>query len=236
MDKKIALITATGQVINFNNFDPESIRAYDIAWALHNTNRYNGHTPYAWDVLSHTGLAFLLYVHDVKGKVETPFSIALMLHDAVEAYLGDLVWAVKSLPIAAELENLETEITKVILRRFNINYDAVEWTVIDRYDHQASYVEVQRFFPDAPRDCVMGEQYHLDRLPNLSKAKVTDYIEGLRNLCINNQVEDINVLFDLPESLAKRLTEETDSPVSGARQPVQTIEVRETNSVESLTL
>jgi len=217
------LNTACGLTVDVTDIKQTDIRAYDIAWSLHNTIRYNGHAPVAWDVLSHTGLAYMLYVQDLKGQTDQKFSLALLLHDAAETYVGDLVWALKHTDMGQEFNRFEKYVRQVIYSRFNLNVDEVPWDLIERYDRQAGAVEFHKFFPHLEGTVYAPHyQYQLERVPTLIKAKVADYIELLKHLAINNGVQEVHQLFDLPEPLAglvanesRPLSQTTTGDVSG---------------------
>lgn len=70
----------------------------DIAWALHFICRFNGHVNTHYSVLQHSLSACTLA--DPEHKMEA------LLHDAAEAYMGDIILPVKELfPDIAKYEN-----------------------------------------------------------------------------------------------------------------------------------
>jgi hypothetical protein len=203
------LRTVSGKLVDVTNIKPEDINAYDIAWALHHANRYAGHTPVAWDVLSHTGLVYMLYVKDLKGQTDINYSKAIMLHDAAEAYIGDMIGHLKNCPVGDLFRELEQQILRTIFKRFGMNIDDIDWLIIDRYDHQAAHVEIKHFFPELTNNPnVTQAQYHMEWKPTLIKAKVADYIEFIKNLSINSGVVDVSALFEITESIEPLLDEE----------------------------
>lgn len=215
------LRTISGKLVDVTDLKPEDINAYDIAWALSHANRYAGHTPVAWDVLSHTGLTYMLYVRDLKGQTDLNYSKAIMLHDAAEAYIGDMIGHLKNSPVGDLFRELEEKILRTVFKRFGMNFDDIDWVVIDRYDHQAAHVEIMHFFPelkDNPN--VTQAQYTLTWKPTFIKAKVSDYIEFIRNMCINTGVVDVSGLFEVTESIEPLLDEERriTSPVPQTTQ------------------
>jgi len=231
-----ALGTITGKLLDVLDIKPEDINAYDIAWSLHNTNRYAGHTSVPWDVLSHTGLVYTLYVWDMRGSLDPNYSKALLLHDAAEAYIGDMIGGLKDSPVGEAFRDLERKILRTVFQRFGLNLDDIDWVIVDRYDHQAAHVEIRKFYPHLVSDPkVVQAQYPMERYPIMGVAKVPDYIELLKNLCINSGVQDIGSLFEIPDHLTGLLREDssTQAAQSGA---VTTIEVRETASVENMTV
>ena len=81
--------TFTGMMFDVVNPRPEDVRIDDIAHALSLLNRFNGHTRLPYSVAEHS-------VHvcsDVVGDVE--LRLAALLHDAAEAYTGDMTRPLK---------------------------------------------------------------------------------------------------------------------------------------------
>ena len=103
--------TVTGKFVDVLDLKPEDINAYDIAWALAHTNRYNGMAATPWDVLSHTGLAYMLYVKHTQGQTDPATVLALLLHDASEAYLGDIIGLLKRSPVFDLYRQVEEQVT-----------------------------------------------------------------------------------------------------------------------------
>jgi hypothetical protein len=217
------MLTATGLQINIDQFKPEDVRAWDIAWSLHHLNLFNGHAPLPWDALSHTGLAYLLYVQDVKGKTEVPFSLALLLYAAGKAYetpdelgaVGETVW-------------------DAIYERFNVSQKDIDWDSVRRYDKQATAIEFHILFPDA-KD-VPQLEYPLSKYPLLVKAKPEDYVTMLKHLSINHGVANIAALFNTPESLRPYLAVPAEESEVATQTGKVSVEPRETQSIEGLSL
>lgn len=186
------LTTATGLQIEVEHLRPEDIRAYDIAWSLSNLNRFNGHALLAWDVLSHVGLSYMLYIQDMKGKIETEFALALLLHNAPKAYLGDTLDPASQRYI---------DVASVILARFLVNEDpmGLPWDMVTRYDRQATAIAYRALFPLAKNG--PQPEYEMPKFPVLVKAKVPDYISILKYATINHGVADVSGLFEVSPEL-----------------------------------
>jgi len=94
--------TWRGQRVNLVDPDPATIRLDDIAWSLAAQPRFNGHTlgeiPYS--VAQHS-IWVAWYLETQHGHGPEAVRQAL-LHDAHEAYLGDIPTPVKWLPGVAE--------------------------------------------------------------------------------------------------------------------------------------
>ena len=83
----------------------------DIAWGLAHQCRYNGHGRFFYSVAEHS---VLLSRH----FAETLPSREALMHDAAEAYIGDVIRPLKrSLPQFVEIE---AKLERVIFQRFNL--------------------------------------------------------------------------------------------------------------------
>lgn len=191
----------SGRVVDLLDFKPEDVNAYDIAWALHMTNRYNGHTPIAWSVLSHTGLMYRLGLQYTKGKLEPATALTLMLHDAAEAYTGDMCGPLKRSGVMGEFVKLENAILDTIFIRFGLQAGKQDWELVNKLDAQALYVEYYRLFPQVRDTADMPKlEYPLTTIPTLVVGKPQDYVQALRSLAINAGTEKVSALFDLPDT------------------------------------
>ena len=84
MKKKIAsIVTYTGRVFEFLNPKPEMVCIEDIAHALASMCRYTGHVREFYSVAQHCVLMAL--DEDLSGD-----PLKKLLHDAAEAYIGDM--------------------------------------------------------------------------------------------------------------------------------------------------
>lgn len=199
---------ATGQLINPCNPAPEDIRVWDFAWALHHINRYLGHTPVPWSVLSHTGLCFQLAMMDTKGEINPLDRIGILIHDAPEAYLGDVPRPIKYLDQCNFFREAEEVVMAAILARLGIEHGAIDWELVKRYDDQALHVEMHTLTPDLRGNPFMPAAVYEAGYPKMGNAKPWDYVQLLRDLLINladsngGKPADINGLFYLPDALA----------------------------------
>lgn len=90
---------------------PEEISIYDIAHALANICRYGGHSRYFYSVAEHSCL--------VSEFVSEAQKFDALMHDAAEAYVGDMVRPLKlSMP---EFCSVENKIRTVIAEKFGIS-------------------------------------------------------------------------------------------------------------------
>jgi len=81
--------TVSGVYVDILSPDPASINIEDIAHALAHQARFNGHLPQFYSVAAHSVL--------VSHLIDPDLALAGLLHDAAEAYLGDIVSPLKRL-------------------------------------------------------------------------------------------------------------------------------------------
>lgn len=86
------LETYTGRFFDYANPQPEQINLRDIAHSLALTCRYGGHCSTFYSVAEHSVLVSRL----LEGSSAQRFRVAALLHDAHEAYLGDLPTPLKN--------------------------------------------------------------------------------------------------------------------------------------------
>lgn len=116
--------TASGVYFDLLRPDDGPIQLLDIAAALSKICRYTGHTRYFYSVAEHCVRASRL--------VPPEHAMAALLHDAPEAYLGDVSRPLKAL--LTEYRVLEARTQAAILRHFGLPAelpDSVKWA--DRY-------------------------------------------------------------------------------------------------------
>lgn len=145
----------SGGKINLLDPRPEQIDIRDIAHALSNICRFGGHTREFYSVAQHSCLvSHLIYspeIHSIKGANE--LQLIALLHDASEAYLGDVVKPLKH-RIALAYEPLEMLFTIAINRRFGIDLQAIIATqqAVKYADKRALEMEFNALFSDDPTD------------------------------------------------------------------------------------
>ena len=81
--------TISGRRVDLLDPDPADIGIDDIAWALSRIPRFNGHTRFAYSVAQHCVLG-AQYLHHQPGAKTTRNALIFLLHDAHEAYIGDI--------------------------------------------------------------------------------------------------------------------------------------------------
>jgi uncharacterized protein len=107
-----SITTYTGRTFELLDPKPEQIHILDIAHSLSKLNRFNGHLECChYSVSQHCVL--------VSWFVKPELAKLALLHDASEAYVGDM-----TSPLKAEMpdyKKIENKISEVIYRRFALD-------------------------------------------------------------------------------------------------------------------
>jgi 5'-deoxynucleotidase YfbR-like HD superfamily hydrolase len=124
------LQTVSGRRVNPFDPDPSQLDAGDIARALGNVCRFGGHARTFYSVAQHSVIVSEL-VEQRGGDVEDAF--AALMHDATEAYLGDMPHPIKHRsPLGAAFKAAEEHLERAISERFRIKPDVPEIKRVDR--------------------------------------------------------------------------------------------------------
>ncbi len=122
--------TQSGREIDLNNINADDISLDDIAHSLAMQCRFNGHFTFFYSVATHSILATTLAMQD---RLLVDVLRAILMHDAAEAYVGDMVRPLKdALP---QFKAIESGVEAAIGKRFGIDFDA--------YKHNVSYYDNQ---------------------------------------------------------------------------------------------
>lgn len=126
--------TATERVFNFLQPDVNDISIRDIAHALSNICRFTGHVGEFYSVAQHSVLVSYL--------VNPVYAREALMHDASEAYLGDVHSPLKrELP---EYQKIEAECMRAIEKKFGLAAGPIKDVVAA--DELAFKMETVRFF------------------------------------------------------------------------------------------
>jgi hypothetical protein len=104
--------TFTGRTIDVLNPDPNDIDIVDIAHALSMQCRFNGHIRKFYSVAEHSVRISL--------KCSLADRMWGLLHDAGEAYIGDMVSPLKHQPEMARFRAIEEKFTDAITTHFGL--------------------------------------------------------------------------------------------------------------------
>jgi hypothetical protein len=110
--KRILIHTFSGIAFDLLNPKPEMILVEDIAHSLAFMNRFNGAALFPYSVAQHS-----LYVASLLPR---KLKLHGLLHDAAEAYVGDMVSPLKK--IMTEYKMVEERISRVVADVFDLSY------------------------------------------------------------------------------------------------------------------
>ena len=109
--------TFRGHDVNLLAPKPDTIDITDIAHHLALTNRFNGATPLPYSVAQHS----VHVLQEVERRGGTPEQcLAGLLHDAQEAYFGDIVRPVKRIVCGMVYEDVTETFDAALARRFGL--------------------------------------------------------------------------------------------------------------------
>jgi 5'-deoxynucleotidase YfbR-like HD superfamily hydrolase len=106
--------TFTGRKFFPLDASPRQVYIEDIAHALALVNRYGGHTREPYSVAQHS-----VYVSLHCDPVDALWGL---LHDASEAYIGDVVRPIKRLAAFDAYRDVETDLMACVCERFGLPY------------------------------------------------------------------------------------------------------------------
>lgn len=122
--------TKSGIQIDLRNPTPERIHIQDIMYGLSNIVRFGGQMEHAYTVAQHSCLVCFLAPEDLKFEA--------LMHDAAEAYIGDVIKPLKIM-LGEAYSEIERRFEAAIFSKFNINPERVK--LVKPYDMRASEIE-----------------------------------------------------------------------------------------------
>lgn len=129
---KAWIITYTGRKFYHLYPTPDMISIEDIAHALSMLCRWTGHTRYHYSVAQHSWYCSNL--------VAPEFALSALLHDASEAYLGDMNRPLKHFtPAGPAYLEIEERVEDVIYKKFGVPFPLPE--AVKEADTQMLYAE-----------------------------------------------------------------------------------------------
>ena len=117
MKPPIIIQSASGSYLDLHNLKPEDIQVTDIAHHLSHLCRFGGATFEFYSVAEHS-IHVARIVNTMLGRPD--LAMAALMHDASEAYLGDVRTPMKHMPEMAPYLKLEAEVQEVIHQHFGI--------------------------------------------------------------------------------------------------------------------
>lgn len=107
------MTTNSGRVVDLARPDPDTISIDDIAHHLSQINRFNGATDIPYSVAQHS-----LWCSRAVRPDTPQAQLCALMHDAPEAYLGDVILPLKGL--LPEYRRLEDNMWRVIARKYGL--------------------------------------------------------------------------------------------------------------------
>lgn len=106
------ILTHSGKKVDLLEPKPEMFDIRDIARGLANTCRFGGHTLRYYSVAQHSVLA--------SRHVQQAFAFDALMHDAAEAYLGDVTAPLKAL--LPDYKAIEARFEAALFSHFGVGY------------------------------------------------------------------------------------------------------------------
>lgn len=138
----LSITTRSGRYVDLATPDTRSIDAGDIIYALCHIGRFVGHTDHFYSVGQHT----LALYHTVPQYLKK----AALLHDASEAYLGDISKPLKSMLL--EYQMIEKRFTEQIFIKYGLDLSYID--KIKPYDKALNEYEYSHFFEGIKRSWI----------------------------------------------------------------------------------
>ena len=154
--------TWTGRLILPLALKHEDIDLEDIAHALSNKCRFNGHCRFL-SVAQHSVL--------VAKKLPSNLQLWGLLHDASEAYLDDIIKPLKELPEFAFYKKAERDAMRVICERFDLPIEEPEAVKIA--DYRMYLTERREMRPNGP-PCMLQDESYPDPIDPWMPAQAYD--------------------------------------------------------------
>jgi hypothetical protein len=119
---EIQVLTQSDKFLDLIKLTPEDIDLEDIAHSLSMQCRYNGHVKKFYSVAEHS-VKLAQYILDTEKDepVRTILARVALMHDAAEAYVGDIIYNLKA--ILYEFEVIEEFVFEKILERFKMRQE-----------------------------------------------------------------------------------------------------------------
>jgi 5'-deoxynucleotidase YfbR-like HD superfamily hydrolase len=171
------LATATGGMWSIHHPSPEDVSIRDIAAGLSRACRYNGQIREDCDFLSVSEHSVLMTKWAIDNKVARTAedALAILLHDASEAFFGDMVTPLKAL--LPEFKKIENHAQSVIMKGFGLSADRIKLTKsqIKAIDNRIRLDEREHAIMDPALS--EGRRIMWDEVPELTALSID--IEGL---------------------------------------------------------
>ena len=139
---------------------PEEVNMTDIAHSLSQQCRFTGHTKRFYSVAEHC-----CRMVDFAADWATHLRDWILMHDAAEAYIGDMNRPLKRGcgEVGVRYQEVEERILEAIHRRFSLNWPIHE--EVERLDARMLVTEAQQVYDHHPPWIKEGIWSHIDPIP-----------------------------------------------------------------------
>lgn len=173
--------TYTG--IKFYPLDPkpEEVVIEDIAHALSRICRYGGQPSMHYSVAEHSVL--------VSHLVLPRYALDGLMHDAAEAYVGDVLRPIKRLPMFDAYVNAEANVFEAIAKKFGLHTDEATHDAVKEWDDRILVDEVKAVACNPQMYLEPGE-YMYTLKPTGATIRGLDYVTAKAEFL--NRFADLN--------------------------------------------
>lgn len=140
--------TCSGLKLSLVNPQPDQIELEDIGRGLANKSHFAGQLRNYFSIAEHSLMVFDLLPENLKADPE--MALTALLHDASEAYLGDMVKPAKVL--LPEFVILENRLQAAIFSKFNLNIEDI--LKVKPQDKISQEIEHLAFYKNTPNPIV----------------------------------------------------------------------------------
>lgn len=146
------ILTHSGIEFHLNDPKPGLVQLGDIAHNLARIRRFNGATSANCSVALHSVI--------ISHLVPQRYKVGAFLHDAAEAYIGDIIGPVKWM-LGEPIKRIENKILEVIFDRFNVSPVYMSSSTIKHADLSCLRYERDNFMPSCDRgwEILVGTEY-----------------------------------------------------------------------------
>lgn len=132
----------SGRKVSLLDPQPGHITIMDITRGLAYRPHFGGHSPHFFSVAEHTLMVTKLTMEAYPGAEHAHLWMVAMLHDASEAYLGDMVKPLKvHMP---DFQKLEEKMTAAIFLKYKLN--PADIALIKPFDKAVQEIEYECFY------------------------------------------------------------------------------------------
>lgn len=173
--------TYSGKIVNILNPDPGMIDLTDISKGLSYNAHFTGQTPQFFSIAEHCLLTADLVMKQYPEDYE--LILIALLHDAAEAYIGDMIHPIKLL--FPEFKAMENKLLSVIFDKFDLPIERLP--EVKPFYLQAQDMEASEFYISPSDWPGKGIYYHSpESVYRLFKNSVIEHLKIYNSKPIND--------------------------------------------------